>query len=142
ISLLGVFASSSTGYIIGRKLGSGIVSKLVSVKTQHKISTFIADYGVSAIIITRLASISNDSLSFVAGILGMSYRRYILATLSGITPLVVLLAVYGQNGKIEKALIWIGGFSLVLLVVYIIIDKRRKNRRNRKLLLENNPTGR
>jgi len=137
ISLLGVFASSSTGYIIGRKLGSGAVSKLVSVKMQQKISAFIRDYGVSAIVITRLASISNDSLSFVAGILKMSYQRYILATLSGITPLVVLLAVYGENGRIEKALIWIGSFSLVILAVYIFIDKRRKKRRNRKLLPEN-----
>jgi uncharacterized membrane protein YdjX (TVP38/TMEM64 family) len=56
----------------------------------------------------------------------MSYRKYILATLSGITPLVVLLAIYGKNGKIERALIWIAAVSLVLLVVYIVIDKKRR----------------
>jgi uncharacterized membrane protein YdjX (TVP38/TMEM64 family) len=58
----------------------------------------------------------------------MSYRKYILATLSGITPLVVLLAVYGKNGKIERALIWIAAVSLVLLVVYIVIDKKRRGK--------------
>lgn len=142
ISLFGVFLSSTLGYFIGRKLGAKTVNKLVSIETQQKIRQFIQDYGVKAIVITRLASISNDSLSFVAGILGMSYRRYILATLSGITPLVVLLAVYGENGKIEKALIWIGSLSLILLVIYIIIDKRRKRRRNRKLLLKKNPSER
>jgi|SRR5690606_10699256 len=113
ISLLGIFASSSTGYFIGRKLGSAAINKLVNAKTQQKIASFIKDYGVGAIVVTRLASISNDSLSFVAGILGMSYRRYILATLSGITPLVVLLAIYGENGKIEKALIRIASFSVI-----------------------------
>ena len=61
----------------------------------------------------------------------MTYRKYILATLSGITPLIVLLAIYGKNGKIEKALIWIAAISMVLLIVYIIIDKRRKNKKQK-----------
>ncbi|GAA0548016.1 TVP38/TMEM64 family protein [Chitinophaga japonensis] len=130
ISLVGVFASSSLGYMIGRFLGPSIVNKFISVKTQEKIRGFIKAYGVPAIAITRLSSLSNDSLSFVAGILKMSYWKYILATLAGITPLVVLLAIYGKNGRIEKALIWIAAISLVLLVLYIIIDKRRKKRKH------------
>jgi uncharacterized membrane protein YdjX (TVP38/TMEM64 family) len=127
---VGIFASSSLGYIIGRYLGPYTVNKFISVKTQAKISTFIDNYGVGAIAITRLASISNDSLGFVAGILKMSYRKYILATLSGITPLIVILAIYGKNGKIEKALLWMAGISLVLLAVYIFVDKRRKKNVN------------
>lgn len=129
ISLLGVFASSSFGYMIGRLLGPSTVDKFVSVKTREKISDFIKAYGVPAIAITRLSSLSNDSLSFVTGILKMKYHLYILATMGGITPLVVLLAIYGNNGQIEKALIWIAALSLVGLIVYIIIDKRRKKGR-------------
>lgn len=129
ISLLGVYASSSLGYMIGRFLGPAMVHKFISVKVQEKISAFIKAYGVPAIAITRLSSLSNDSLSFVAGILKMDYWKYILATLAGITPLIVLLAIYGGNGQIEKALIWIAAISLVLLVLYIIIDKQRKKRR-------------
>ena len=133
ISLIGIFSSSTLGYIIGRYLGPYTVSRFISVKTLAKISDFINDYGVGAIAITRLASISNDSLSFVAGILKMSYKKYILATLSGITPLIVLLALYGKNGKIEKALIWIAAISLILLVVYIFFDKRRKKLKLQKM---------
>jgi uncharacterized membrane protein YdjX (TVP38/TMEM64 family) len=132
ISLLGVFASSSLGYVIGRHLTPAFVHKLISIKTQERIASFIMAYGVPAIAITRLSSLSNDSLSIVAGILKMSYRKYILATLGGITPLIVLLAIYGENGKIEKALIWIAATSLVLLVVYIFIDKRRIRRKANK----------
>lgn len=129
ISLAGVFASSSFGYMIGRYLGRSAVNKFIGEKTQLRISNFIKDYGVPAIAITRLSSLSNDSLSFVTGMLRMNYMKYILATLGGITPLIVLLALYGQNGKIEKALIWIAATSVVLLVVYIILDKRKKRRR-------------
>ena len=126
ISFLGVFASSSVGYMIGKYLGPVTVSKLMSDKAQKKTSEFIKNYGVAAIAITRISSLSNDSLSIVAGLLKMNYRKYILATLGGITPLIILLAIYGRNGNILKALIWIAAISLVLLIIYITIDKRRK----------------
>jgi uncharacterized membrane protein YdjX (TVP38/TMEM64 family) len=125
ISLVGIFCSSSLGYLLGRYLGPVTVNKLINTETQLKISAFIERYGVGAIAITRLASLSNDSLSIVAGLLKMSYRKYILATLAGITPLIVLLALYGRNGRIERALLWIAGISLVLLFIYIFIDKKR-----------------
>jgi uncharacterized membrane protein YdjX (TVP38/TMEM64 family) len=128
ISFLGVFASSSLGYAIGKYLGPATVQKLMSDKAQKKTTEFITDYGVAAIAITRICSLSNDSLSIVAGLLKMNYHKYILATLGGITPLILLLAVYGKNGKILTALIWIAAISFVLLIVYIIVDKRKKRK--------------
>jgi uncharacterized membrane protein YdjX (TVP38/TMEM64 family) len=128
ISFVGVFVSSSVGYTIGRRLGPVTVNKLISVKTQIKISEFVEHYGVAAIAITRISSLSNDSLSIVAGLLKMSYRKYILATLCGITPLITLLALYGRSGRIERALIWIAAISLVLLIIYIFVDKKIKKK--------------
>lgn len=136
ISLAGVFASSSLGYAIGRKLGPRAIDKFVSPETQDKICLFVERYGVKAIAITRLSSFSNDALSFVAGILEMSYRKYILATLGGITPLIITLAIYGRNGKIERALIWIAAASLVILVLYIILDKKKRAQHFAKLKKE------
>lgn len=126
ISFLGVFASSSLGFLIGRHFGPVVVHRIMSESAQKKTSQIIKDYGVPAIFITRISSLSNDSLSMVAGLLKMSYRKYISATMGGITPLIVLLAIYGNNGKILKALVWIAAVSLILLIIYIIIDKRRK----------------
>lgn len=132
ISFVGVFAASSFGYYIGQKLSRVTLTKFISVENQRKIAEYIQDYGVGAIMITRLCSFSNDALSFMAGILKMGYRKYITATLIGITPLIVLLAIFGKNEKIEWALIWITAASLILLIVYIIIDRKRKRRLREK----------
>ncbi|MES2648957.1 MAG: VTT domain-containing protein [Bacteroidota bacterium] len=129
ISILGVFASSTFGFFIGKKAGPYTIKRLVSEKLLFKLTVFVEEYGAGAIAITRLASISNDSLSIIAGLLKMSYKKYILATLSGITPLVILLAIYGNNGKIERALIWIAAASMIILITYIVLDKRRKKRK-------------
>src|SRR5918993_3956561 len=77
ISLLGVFASSSVGYMIGHYLGPATVQKFLSEKAQKKATEFVREYGFPAIAITRLSSLSNDSLSIVAGLLKMKYKKNI-----------------------------------------------------------------
>jgi uncharacterized membrane protein YdjX (TVP38/TMEM64 family) len=126
ISFIGVFAASSLGYYIGSKLSRVTLKKFVSTSNQDKVGEFIKDYGIATVVICRLCSFSNDAISFVAGMLKMNYRKYILSSLTGVTPLIVLLAIFGKNEKIEWALLWIAGVSLVILVVYIIVDRRRK----------------
>jgi len=126
ISLIGVTASSSLGYFIGTKVGPRTIDRFVSQKAQDKIAFFVRRYGAKAIFIFRLSSLSTDALGFVAGILEMSYKRFMLATLAGITPVIVLLAINGDNGKIEQSLIWIGCVALAALIVYIFIDKKKR----------------
>lgn len=127
ICLVGVFSSSSLGYFIGKKLGPRAIDRFVSEKTQNKIQVFIERYGVKAVMIFRMSSISTDSLGFVAGILEMNYKRYIIATLVGIMPVMILIAIYGPNGRVETALIWIAGISLAILILYIYLDRKKRH---------------
>jgi uncharacterized membrane protein YdjX (TVP38/TMEM64 family) len=127
ICLIGVFSSSSLGYFIGKKLGPRAIDRFVSQRAQNRLQVFIDRYGIKAVTIFRLSTISADSLGFVAGILEMNYRKYILATMAGVTPLIILIAIYGNNGRLETALLWIGGVSLVCLAIYFFLD--RKSRR-------------
>jgi len=126
ICLTGVFASSSLGFIIGRKLGPGAIDRFVSEKTQQKISVYVKEYGAKAIAIARMSSLASDALGFVAGILEMKYKKFIMATMTGILPVIVLIAIFGKSGKIEKSLIFIGAISLVILAVNIFLDKRKQ----------------
>jgi uncharacterized membrane protein YdjX (TVP38/TMEM64 family) len=126
ICLTGVFLSSTIGYFIGKKLGPRAIDRFISENTQKKIQVFVERYGVKAIFIARFSSFSSDGISFVAGILEMSYRKYILSTLAGITPLLILLALYGLNGNMERALIWIAAISLAGLGLYIFLDRKKR----------------
>ena len=133
ICLGGVLISSSLGYFIGKKLGPGAIDRFVSEKAQERISVFVKLYGAKAVGILRLSSLASDGLGFVAGILEMEYKKFIIATMSGILPVVLLIAIFGNNGKIETALIWLAAISIAALIVYIILDKkRRKAHLNRK----------
>lgn len=129
LAWFGIFLASTVGYFIGNKLSPVVVHRFVSSKTQNKLKQFIREYGVKAIIVLRLSTFSNDGLSLVAGLLNMRYRRFITATMIGITPLIAAVAIFGKDGKIEKSAVWVGGVLVVGLIVYIVIDMRRKKRR-------------
>lgn len=128
IILVSVFSASSVGYFIGRYFGPVIVEKLIGHKNEKKIGDFIDDYGFWAVIVTRLNPfLSNDAISFVAGILRMGYWRFIGATLVGIAPLTLFIAVIGKNtDSLQTGLLWGSLLSLILFGLYVYWDKRKR----------------
>lgn len=128
IILVSIFTASSVGYAVGRYLGPVLVKKLIGNKTEKKLGNFLDDYGFWAVIITRLNPIlSNDAISFVAGVLKMNYWRFIGATMVGISPLILFIAVLGETtDSLKTGLLWGSVISLILFLGYIWWDKNRK----------------
>ena len=127
-----VFSASTIGYIIGRYFGPVIVERLIGEKNEQKIADFIDDYGFWAVIVTRVNPfLSNDAISFVGGILKMTYWKFIGATLVGIAPLTIFIAILGRStDQLKSGLLWGSLVSLVLFGAYVFWDK--KKRKNKK----------
>ena len=127
INFTAVIIASSVGYAIGKYLGLSFIERLVGEKTTKKITTFIENYGFWAVVITRINPfLSNDAISFVAGILKMNYWKFISATAVGITPLILLIAITGQNtDSLKTGLLYGSVASLIIFGGYIWWDKKR-----------------
>ena len=131
IVLLAIFCASSVAYAIGAYFGMPLIERLLGKKSEKKVEGFIEDYGFWAVIITRLSPfLSNDAISFVAGILRMGYLRFIGATMIGILPLTALIAYLGENNdRLINGLIWVSAVTLVGFIGYIWWDKKRRKSR-------------
>ena len=75
--------------------------------------------------------LSNDAISFVGGILKMTYWKFIGATLVGIAPLTIFIAILGRStDQLKSGLLWGSLVSLVLFGAYVFWDKnKRKNKK-------------
>ncbi|CAM4095200.1 TVP38/TMEM64 family protein [Gillisia hiemivivida] len=126
--LVSVVAASSVGYFIGIHLGETLVVKLMGQKNKYKIEKFIDTYGFWAVIVTRLNPfLSNDAISFVGGILRMGYWKFIGATLIGILPLTVFIAILGKSTEtLKTGLLWGSLVSLLAFGIYVWSDKSKK----------------
>ena len=132
IAIVAVAVASTVGYWIGHSVGEAGVSKLIGRKTERKVTGFVNEYGIWAVIIARVSPfLSNDAVSFVAGLARMSYFRFMAATLAGIIPLTVLLAWLGQNSeRLKWGLIWVSVVSLAAFILYIAYDRYIKNKKS------------
>lgn len=128
IIFMSVFSASTVGYMIGSFLGKGRVERIIGQKTEKKVSKFLEDYGFWAVIITRLNPfLSNDAISFVGGILRMGYWKFIAATLVGMAPLTLFIAILGKsNDSLKTGLLWGSLLSLLLFLGYVWWDKKRE----------------
>lgn len=121
-----VYAASSVGYFIGSYFGAGFVNRIIGEKSEQKVEDFLNDYGFWAVVITRINPfLSNDAISFVGGLLKMGYWRFIGATLVGIAPLTLFIAIMGKStDSLKTGLLWGSLASLLVFGVYVWWDKR------------------
>jgi uncharacterized membrane protein YdjX (TVP38/TMEM64 family) len=95
---------------------------------QQKIEHNVDRYGLWAVFITRISPfLSNDAISIIAGLLNLSYFKFMGATMAGIVPLTILIAILGKDfDNLINGLIWISIISIVGLIVYIIYNKKKQ----------------
>ncbi|WP_224483162.1 TVP38/TMEM64 family protein [Robertkochia aurantiaca] len=125
LAIFAVFAASTVGYFAGRYVGPSIMEKFLGGNKEQKLEGFLKDYGFWAVFITRLNPLlSNDTISFVAGILGIDYFTFILATVAGTTPLTIAIAVLGETSdSFEEGMLW-GSVAMFLLLLIHYLWKR------------------
>ncbi|KAA9332376.1 TVP38/TMEM64 family protein [Hymenobacter busanensis] len=126
----GVLTASSIGYWIGRGLGEAFIVRLLGEKAEKKVAGFVDDYGMGAVAAARLTPvISNDAISFVAGVARMGYFKFIGVTAVAIMPLIGLLAYLGQDSqRLKTGLLWVSGVGLLLFGGYVWWDKKHRKK--------------
>jgi uncharacterized membrane protein YdjX (TVP38/TMEM64 family) len=130
ISLIGIFVASSLGYWVGRGLGPATIDKILGAKTEKKITEQVERYGSWAVVLARISPlISNDAISFVAGLVRMPYLRFMLATAAGIIPLIILIGYLGNDmDRLKTGLLVLSGVGIALLIGYYLYDRLHRSR--------------
>lgn len=128
--IIGWGAGGAIAFLIARYLGRPIVEKLFDIKEINKYSKYISkDISFWSVVILRLL-MPVDILSYALGLFSLlSFRRYMLATLIGITPFAFIFSYTGQ-ALISGQYVNVVAFGLVsmaiLFVLWKIIKKRYK----------------
>lgn len=123
----GLLVAATVAYLIGRALGPVTVDRLVGEAAERKVSRYVERYGIWAIVAARISpALSNDAVSYAAGLVRMRYWHFALATALGTLPLTAFIAYLGEDiARLQTGLIWVSVVSVVLFVAYVIYDHVR-----------------
>jgi len=137
-AILGDTVNYSVGHYIGPKVFERPDSRWFRKKHLHRTQAFYEKYGGVTIIIGRFVPIIRTFAPFLAGVAGMSYRRFLAYNVIGavgwITSLVYAGYLFGNIPWVKHNLTFIVvGIVIVSLVpaVSTYLKERRSRRRRR-----------
>lgn len=133
IALTGVVLASCIGYYIGKSFKGAFLTKVIGKKRMEKMDFWITNYSFGSVVLFRISPfLSNDAISFIAGMLQMKFKKFMLATLTGMVPLSIAIGIFSDDiSELKSGLYWVGGLGLIAYVIYIYIDYTK--RRNKKV---------
>jgi len=125
ISYISVAVAATVAYFIGYHASNAFIDRLIGHKSAEKVNHYIQKYGVWAVILFRVSPfLSNDGISFVAGLGEMRYPKFIIATTVGIIPLIAMIAFLGEDtGRLKNGMFWISGITAVGFAIYFLFKK-------------------
>lgn len=132
INLIGIGIASTLGYYIGDKLENTLFQNFMSKKKSEKMNFWISNYGFGTVVLFRISPFfSNDSISFIAGIFNMNYKKFMAATYAGMIPLSLAVGYFSKDfDRMEEGLYWVGGVGFVLYAVYIYLDYKKRKKKS------------
>ncbi len=120
ISWSSAMAGAAVCFCIARILGRDAVVKLTSVKALKSVDVFFERYGRNTILICRLLPfMSFDLVSYAAGLTGMGFWAFFVATGIGQLPATVVYSYVG--GMLTGGVKWVVTALLLLFALTALI---------------------
>ncbi|MEK6834794.1 MAG: TVP38/TMEM64 family protein [Nanoarchaeota archaeon] len=120
LTLIGNIIGASLAYFIARRYGGFYFEKLISEKKLKSFNKYNNKYGALVLFILRLNPItSSDIFNYIAGIIEMPYKKFIISTILGIIPTIVIISYFGGLFIQENPLLKL--FFFIIAFIYIII---------------------
>jgi uncharacterized membrane protein YdjX (TVP38/TMEM64 family) len=128
IALAGILLAASVAYGLGVLLSEVTLRKMLGESSERKMRVYLERYGFWLVVIVRLAPfLSNDVISFVAGLTSMGFRKFTAATALGISPLIALIAFLGTtNERLRTGFIVVSILSMIGFAVYVWWDHKHR----------------
>ncbi len=114
ISLTGSLLGNILGYEAMRRLGPVFCARFVSESDLASARPLFDKYGAAAIILSRPLPVLMETISLVAGLVGMPRSRFLLASAVGTLPICFLYAYAGSESMATRSMV--PALALLVLV--------------------------
>ncbi|MGE3962375.1 MAG: TVP38/TMEM64 family protein [Dehalococcoidia bacterium] len=127
VSLAGYGVSASLCFAVTRGLGRRRVEWIAEKLALHTLDRWLTRYGANGVFVLRLMpGFAFDGVSYAAGLTGMRYPRFLVASVLGSTPQTLLFVFLGERASEHLWLILIGGMAIaVATLVFAFLAGRR-----------------
>jgi uncharacterized membrane protein YdjX (TVP38/TMEM64 family) len=105
VALVGSIGGEWLGFEIARRYGRPAAARLVGDAEIDRLSRIFATHGAAAVIVTRALPVVMETTSVVAGLSRMRRLRFLVSSLVGTAPIVVIYAWAGAASRDTGSLV-------------------------------------
>lgn len=137
-TIIGTNISATLAYVLGATLGHGMLNAPASTSPIARYVQRLRGNVFETVLMMRLVYVPYDLVNYLAGLLRVDYRAFILATLLGSLPGIVTFVLAGSSiklmdileGNIHQAVFnpWTLEASLVLFIASLVLSRWLKQR--------------
>jgi uncharacterized membrane protein YdjX (TVP38/TMEM64 family) len=99
IALIGSILGEWLGFELVRKFGRGFAARFVGEDDFRRFSQLLDRHGTLGVILTRPLPIVMETMSLIAGLSGMRRTTFLMASLVGTVPIVLVYAYAGAESR-------------------------------------------
>lgn len=129
LTIIGQILGATVDFYLARKLGRSYVAKRFP-KATNTLNEYSHKLGWQTVFLMRLTpTLSFDILSYAAGLSTISYKKYVLATIFGMIPLLVVSSLLGYSAGLHSKtlpIVVIGIGGIVITSIFFIFKKGLK----------------
>jgi uncharacterized membrane protein YdjX (TVP38/TMEM64 family) len=121
-SLIGLLSNASLLFAIGKILGQGVVRQLAG-KRMQQLTRRLKTYGFLSIVTLRLLPLAPYTIiNLVAGASPIHFRGYVVGTLIGIAPAVMIMTLLGdQIGRTIRSAAYENLLIMLMLTILLLL---------------------
>jgi uncharacterized membrane protein YdjX (TVP38/TMEM64 family) len=122
LSLVGSVGGEWLGFELVRRYRHRAAEKIVGDEELERLARVFDRHGMSVVVVTRALPVVMETMSVVAGLSKMSRSSFLLASLIGTVPIVVVYAYAGavsrQTGSLVPAIVMLIAVAGLGWVIY------------------------
>ncbi len=124
LTWLGALVGGVLCFVLSRSLGRGFVERSTRLKGFDE---YVREHGAVAIFILRLIPlISFDAISYAAGLTGISFWRFLIATALGMAPGTFVFVYLGSTKLGPGVYAALGGLAFLAVAAYIYYHRLQR----------------
>ena len=106
LAFIGSIGGEWFGFEVARRYGTGLSSRFVGDEREvRRLNEVLARHGAVAVMVTRALPVVMETMSVVAGLSTMRRRTFLLASVVGTAPIVVVYAYAGAVSRETGSLV-------------------------------------
>jgi len=122
LTIMGSSIGNTISYFIAKRYGNLYFERFINEKNKARFHKYSGKYGPLFLFILRLNPItSSDIFSYLAGVIGIPFKKFFISTMLGVIPSIFVISYFGETFVKNNPFLLLLFFIITIVYISILL---------------------